>query len=172
MSYHQAIQPYLFMSQQQYKLGVILVFKCQMQQWNPIPKQRSHSTFLISLKNGSTSDISNPFSTMCNAVSYGVYIIKDCVKYTEYTKRKDTCSFHDRLTRWIQVKVMIPYWCHLLNPLQSVLMNGRRQVKEGFLSLEKIETWICARGWMAKYLSTFERGTVVGARRTSLCQEL
>ena len=33
---------------------------------------------------------------------------------------KNTCSFHDRLTRLIQVKAMIPYRCHLLNPLQSV----------------------------------------------------
>ena len=40
-----------------------------------------------------------------------------------------------------QVKAMIPYWCHLLNPLQSVLMNERRQVKEGFLALT-IETCI------------------------------
>ena len=29
-----------------------------------------------------------------------------------------------------------------VNPLQSVEMKGRRQVKEGFLSLETIETWI------------------------------
>ena len=30
---------------------------------------------------------------------------------------RNTCSFNDRLIRWIQVKDMIPYWCHLLNPL-------------------------------------------------------
>jgi hypothetical protein len=32
----------------------------------------------------------------------------------------NTCSFHDRLTRWIQVTAMSPYWCLLLKPLQSV----------------------------------------------------
>ena len=37
---------------------------------------------------------------------------------------------------------MIPYWCHLLNPLQSVWMKGRRQVEKGLLSLETIESWI------------------------------
>ena len=32
---------------------------------------------------------------------------------------RNTCSFHD--IDWIQVKLcMIPYWCHLLNSLQSV----------------------------------------------------
>jgi hypothetical protein len=36
-------------------------------------------------------------------------------------------------------------------------MKGRRQVREGFLSTTTIET---------KYLSAFERGLVVGARRT------
>jgi hypothetical protein len=30
----------------------------------------------------------------------------------------------------------------MLNPLQSVEMKGRKQVKEGFLRLETIETWI------------------------------
>ena len=48
------------------------------------------------------------------------------------------------LIRWIQVKGMIPYWRHLLNPLQSesLQMNERRQVKEGFLSLDNFETRI------------------------------
>ena len=45
-------------------------------------------------------------------------------------------------------------------------MKGRRQVKEGFLSLETIETWIVYD------LSAFEQGMEVRARHTSLCQEL
>jgi hypothetical protein len=45
---------------------------------------------------------------------------------------RNTRSFHDRLTSWIQVS---PYWGHLLNPLK-ISVDGRRQVKEGFLSLE------------------------------------
>jgi hypothetical protein len=55
-----------------------------------------------------------------------------------------------------------------------VSVKGRRQVKEGFLRLETIETWIVSVlpfiGWMGKtkYLSAFERGTVVGARLTGL----
>jgi hypothetical protein len=48
-----------------------------------------------------------------------------CMKYEHVTTLseqtiRNTSSSHDRLTRWIQVKAMIPYWCHLLNPLQSV----------------------------------------------------
>ena len=38
---------------------------------------------------------------------------------------KNTCSFHDRLTRWIQVNATIPYLCHLLNPLLSLQIKGR-----------------------------------------------
>jgi hypothetical protein len=52
-------------------------------------------------------------------------------------------------------------------------MKGGRQVKEGFLILETIETWmvwICVpfRGWMGrtKDRSGFERGMVIGARHT------
>ena len=50
-----------------------------------------------------------------------------------------------------------------------------RQVKEGFLRLETIETWnVWFRGWMGKtkYLRAFEQGMVVGARHTGLCQQL
>ena len=43
-------------------------------------------------------------------------------------------------------------------------MKWRRLVKEVFLSLETIET--------LRQLSAFERGMVVGARCTGLCQEL
>jgi hypothetical protein len=39
-------------------------------------------------------------------------------------------------------------------------MQGRRQIKSGFLSLETIESCL------------FEQGMVVGARGTGLCQEL
>jgi hypothetical protein len=48
---------------------------------------------------------------------------------------KNTCSFHDQVNPG---EIYDPS-CHLLNPLQSEWMEGRRQVKEGFLSLE---TWI------------------------------
>lgn len=37
-----------------------------------------------------------------------------------------TLSLFMRVTRWIQAKATIPYWSHLLNPLQSVQMKGRR----------------------------------------------
>ena len=37
---------------------------------------------------------------------------------------KNTCSFHDTLTRWIQVKAMIPYWGQLLNPFQISVDEG------------------------------------------------
>ena len=51
-------------------------------------------------------------------------------------------------------------------------MKGRRQVKEGFLSLETIEIeWHTHNprvNGQDKYLSAFERGKVVGARRTGL----
>ena len=52
-------------------------------------------------------------------------------------------------------------------------MKGRRQFKEGFLSLERIKTWIVyvchSKGeWTTKYLSAFEQGMVVGARHTGL----
>ena len=52
-------------------------------------------------------------------------------------------------------------------------MKGR-QVKEGFLSLESIEYVCHSEGEWArqKDLTTFERGMVVGARRTGLCEEL
>ena len=40
-------------------------------------------------------------------------------KYTLSVQNTLIFPWH-RLTRWIQVKGMIPYWCHLLNPLQSV----------------------------------------------------
>jgi hypothetical protein len=78
------------------------------------------------------------------------------------------------MTQTDQVKAMIPYWCHLLNPLQSVSMKGRSWVKEWFLSFE---TWIVCvpvRGWIGKikYWSAFEPGMVVDARHTGLCQEL
>ena len=56
-------------------------------------------------------------------------------------------------------------------------MKGRRQIKEGFSSLETIETWIVCvpfSGWMRKTKdwSAFEQGMVVGAWASSLCQEL
>jgi hypothetical protein len=65
-------------------------------------------------------------------------------------------------------------WCHWLNPLQkSERMKGRRRDKEGFLSLETITTHnacVPFRGWTGKTkdLSAFDRGMVVGARRTGL----
>ena len=37
---------------------------------------------------------------------------------------KNTCSIHDRLTRWIHVKSMIPYLCHLLNLLKISVDEG------------------------------------------------
>ena len=70
-----------------------------------------------------------------------------------------------------QVKAMIPYLCHFLNPIQSVSMKGSRQVKDGFLSLETIETWI-VYVCHSESVSAFEQGMVVGARSTGLCQEL
>ena len=57
-------------------------------------------------------------------------------------------------------------------------MTGRRQVKEGFLSLETIETWIVyvchSEGEQARQniYVPLNRGMVVGARHTGLCQEL
>ena len=57
-------------------------------------------------------------------------------------------------------------------------MKERRQVKEGFLSFETIETWIVyvshSEGEWArqKNASAFEQGMVVSARRTGLRQEL
>ncbi|KAK6305474.1 hypothetical protein J4Q44_G00242540 [Coregonus suidteri] len=50
-------------------------------------------------------------------------------------------------------------------------MKGRRQVKEGFLSLETWIVYVChSDGERARQnVSVFERGMVVGARRTSLC---
>ena len=48
-------------------------------------------------------------------------------------------------------------------------MKGRRQIKEGFLSLETIEAWImnvCHSE--IKDLSAFERGIIVGDRCTVL----
>ena len=55
-------------------------------------------------------------------------------------------------------------------------MKGRRQVEEGFLSLETIETWTIQRvdlnGGFEQTNGGFEQGMVVGARRTGLCQEL
>jgi hypothetical protein len=86
--------------------------------------------------------------------------------YTPSVKNiKDTWYFYGRL------KAMIPYWCHLLNPLQ----NQHRWRLKGFVSLETIETWIVyvchsEDEWERKYLSAFEQGMVVGARRTGLCQ--
>ena len=77
-----------------------------------------------------------------------------------------------RLTRWIQVKAIIPYCCHLLNPLQLVSMKGRRQVKDVFVILETIERWnVCVPlmvNGQDKRLSAFEWGIVVGVKRTSL----
>ena len=47
-----------------------------------------------------------------------------------------------------------------VNPLQSVWMKGKRQVKEGDLSLETIETWMV---YVCHSEHAFERGMVVGA---------
>jgi hypothetical protein len=49
-------------------------------------------------------------------------------------------------------------------------MKGRRQVKEGFLSLETCVGAI-QRERATKDLRVFERGIVVGARHTGSCQE-
>ena len=96
----------------------------------------------------------------CNPVFRAMYI-RD---YTLSVQNiMNTCSLHDINSRWIQVKAMIPYWCHLLNPLQSVWIMGRRRVKEGFLSLETFEIWIAPfRGWMGKtkYWSAFDQDMV------------
>jgi hypothetical protein len=56
-------------------------------------------------------------------------------------------------------------------------MKGRRHVKEGFLSLETIETeivYVChlEGEWARQDLSAFGRGMVVDDRHTGLCQEL
>jgi hypothetical protein len=60
--------------------------------------------------------------------------------------------------------------------VKSVQTKGRRQIKEGFLDLETIETWIGyvyhSEGEWAKHLSAFEWGMVLGDRCTRLCQEL
>ena len=49
-------------------------------------------------------------------------------------------------------------------------MKGRRQVKEGLLSLETIRhgLYLCSSQRL-KYLSAFERGMVVGARQFLVC---
>jgi hypothetical protein len=48
-------------------------------------------------------------------------------------------------------------------------MKGRRQViKEGFLSLETIETWIVYVWHSEEDFSAFEQGMVVGTRHNSL----
>ena len=55
-------------------------------------------------------------------------------------------------------------------------MKGRRQVKEGFISLETIATWIVyvchSEGEWASPKIEVPLNWVVGARRTGLCQEL
>jgi hypothetical protein len=64
----------------------------------------------------------------------------------------------------------------LMSPVKATSVSvdeGRRWVKEGFLSLKTINNRIVCvpfRGWMGKtkYLSAFELGMVGGARRTSL----
>ena len=52
-------------------------------------------------------------------------------------------------------------------------MKGKIQIKEGFLNLETIETWIVyvchSEGERARQkICVFERGMIVGARRTGL----
>jgi hypothetical protein len=52
-----------------------------------------------------------------------------------------------------------------------LILNPFQTVDEGFLSLETWIVFVChSEGeWARQYLSAFERGMVVGARRTGLC---
>ena len=63
----------------------------------------------------------------------------------------------------------------LVDPLQSVQLKGRRQVKIRIFKPWDIDC-LCVpfRGWMSKtkYVSVLEQGMVVGASRTCLWQEL
>ena len=49
--------------------------------------------------------------------TWSLEIMEIGFSYAECTKHKEHQLFPwHRLTRWIQVKAMILYWCHLLNP--------------------------------------------------------
>ena len=82
-------------------------------------------------------------------------------------------------TQCIQAFSMTDWPVESYDPLlMSLFKSTSISVDEGEETLKKdfnLKTWIvyvCHWGWMGKTKYTFERGMVIGARKTGLCQEL